>query len=196
MEPVQSERGVGHGARRSSTPPTTACWPTATPGCRRARSPQQAGVPLSQVHYHFGSKRAAWCSRCSRSRTVVGWPARPTMYAQDEPLWRRYEQACDFLEDDLESGYVRVLQEMIAAGWSTPEIAAAARELLAGWYELLTEVADGGGRALRRARPVHARRGRHADRQRLHRVARRCCCSGFDRHAAADPRRACVASAR
>ena len=30
---------------------------------------------------------------------------------------------------------------MIAAGWSTPEIGAAAREMLAGWYELLTEVA-------------------------------------------------------
>ncbi len=26
--------------------------------------------------------------------------------------------ACDFLDEDLESGYVRVLQEMIAAGWS------------------------------------------------------------------------------
>ena len=63
------------------------------------------------------------------------------MYAEDAPLWRRYEQACDFLEDDLESGFVRVLQEMIAAGWSTPEIGAAARTLLGGWYELLTEVA-------------------------------------------------------
>ena len=30
---------------------------------------------------------------------------------------------------------------MIAAGWSNPEIAGAARSLLAGWYELLTEVA-------------------------------------------------------
>ena len=41
------------------------------------------------------------------------------MYAEDVPLWQRYEQACDFLEDDLESGYVRVLQEMIAAGGRT-----------------------------------------------------------------------------
>ena len=47
------------------------------------------------------------------------------MYAHDRPLWQRYEQACDFLEDDLESGYVRVLQEMIAEGWSTPAIAEA-----------------------------------------------------------------------
>jgi hypothetical protein len=42
------------------------------------------------------------------------------MYAEDLPLWQRYERACDYLEDDLDSGYVRVLQEMIAAGWSNP----------------------------------------------------------------------------
>ena len=63
------------------------------------------------------------------------------MYGEDRPLWQRYEQACDFLDDDLESGYVRVLQEMIAAGWSNPEIGDAVRELLSGWYLLLAEVA-------------------------------------------------------
>jgi len=62
------------------------------------------------------------------------------MYAQDAPLWKRYEQACDYLEDDLESGYVRVLQEMIAAGWSEPEVGAAVRSLLSGWYDVLSEV--------------------------------------------------------
>jgi AcrR family transcriptional regulator len=101
---------------------------------------QHAGVPLSQVHYHFGSKGAMVLAVLeSENRRRL---ARQTqMYGQDVPLWRRYEQACDFLEDDLESGYVRVLQEMIAAGWSNPEIAAAARQIVAGWYELLTEVA-------------------------------------------------------
>ena len=63
------------------------------------------------------------------------------MYAEARPLWQRYEQACDFLDDDLESGYVRVLQEMIAAGWSNQEIGDAVRELLSGWFVLLTEVA-------------------------------------------------------
>lgn len=101
---------------------------------------QEAGVPLSQVHYHFGSKGAMVLAVLeSENRRRL---ARQTqMYGQDMPLWRRYEQACDFLEDDLESGYVRVLQEMIAAGWSNPDIAAAARQMVAGWYELLTEVA-------------------------------------------------------
>jgi hypothetical protein len=63
------------------------------------------------------------------------------MYAQARPLWQRYEQACDFLEDDLDSGYVRVLQEMIAAGWSNQDISDAVRKLLSGWFVLLTDVA-------------------------------------------------------
>lgn len=101
---------------------------------------QEAGVPLSQVHYHFGSKRGmvlALLEAENRRRLA----RQSSMYALDEPLSRRYERACDFLEDDLESGFVRVLQEMIAAGWSAPDIAEAARTLLAGWYDLLTDVA-------------------------------------------------------
>ena len=105
---------------------------------------QAAGVPLSQVHYHFGSKGGlvlALLETENRRRL-----ARQTaMYAEDEPLWRRYERACDYLEDDLESGYVRVLQEMIAAGWSTPEIGSATREMVKGWYDLLYEVAAEAG---------------------------------------------------
>ena len=102
---------------------------------------QEAGVPLSQVHYHFGSKGGMVLAllEAENQRRLARQTA---MYAEDVPLWRRYERACDFLEDDLESGYVRVLQEMIAAGWSTPEIGAAAREIVAGWYELLTDVAS------------------------------------------------------
>jgi AcrR family transcriptional regulator len=101
---------------------------------------QQAGVPLSQVHYHFGSK-GGMVLALLESENHRRLARQSGMYAQDLPLWRRYEQACDFLEDDLESGYVRVLQEMIAAGWSTPAIAEAARSMLFGWYEVLTQVA-------------------------------------------------------
>ena len=56
-------------------------------------------------------------------------------------MTRRYERACDFLEDDLDSGYVRVLHEMIAAGWSNAEISQAVRELVGGWFALLVDVA-------------------------------------------------------
>jgi AcrR family transcriptional regulator len=101
---------------------------------------EKAGVPLSQLHYHFGSKQGlilALFEEENQRRLA----RQQSMYAQDLPLWQRYEQACDYLEDDLDSGYVRVLQESIAAGWSNREVRDAVRELLGGWFALLAEVA-------------------------------------------------------
>jgi AcrR family transcriptional regulator len=99
-----------------------------------------AGVPLSQLHYHFGSKQQL-ILEVLQAEDARRLARQMTMYAEERPLWQRYEQACDFLEDDLASGYVRVLQEMIAAGWSDPTIGARVRELLQGWLDLVTSVA-------------------------------------------------------
>jgi AcrR family transcriptional regulator len=99
----------------------------------------EAEVPLSQLHYHFGSKGGlvlALFEEENRRRL----DRQTRMYAEDVPLWVRYERACDFLEDDLDSGYVRVLQEMIAAGWSNEQVGDAVRELLGGWFKLLVDV--------------------------------------------------------
>ncbi len=101
---------------------------------------QEAGVPVSQLNYHFGSKQGLILTLLEEEnrRRLARQTA---MYAENAPLWKRYEQACDFLEDDLESGYVRVLQEMIAAGWSDRELGQQVRQLLRGWIGLVTEVA-------------------------------------------------------
>jgi AcrR family transcriptional regulator len=100
----------------------------------------EAGVPLSQLHYHFGSKGGLVLALLEEEN-LRRLDRQTRMYAEDLPLWQRYEQACDFLENDLESGYVRVLQEMIAAGWSNAQIGQAVRDLLDGWYSLLAAVA-------------------------------------------------------
>lgn len=101
-----------------------------------------AGVPLSQIHYHFGSKRGLMLEvLAEENRRLLD--RQRSMFSQDIPLWKQWEQACDFLEDDLESGYVRVLLEMASAGWSDPEIAAAVRAMIGGWFGLLASVARG-----------------------------------------------------
>jgi AcrR family transcriptional regulator len=100
-----------------------------------------ARVPLSQIHYHFGSKQNLVLEVLDEeNRRLLDRQTR--MYGEDVPLWKQWEQACDFLDDDLESGYVRVLQEMVAAGWSNEEIAEAVRAEVRGWADLLTTVAD------------------------------------------------------
>ena len=106
-----------------------------------------AGVPLSQIHYHFGGKQGLVLALLEHENTrLIGRQRR--MYADDVPLWKRYEQACDFLEDDIASGYVRVLQEMIAAGWSDAKVAHQVLALLQSWQAVLEEVAASAGNLL------------------------------------------------
>jgi AcrR family transcriptional regulator len=100
-----------------------------------------AGVPLSQIHYHFGSKQGLVLEVLEEENRKL-LERQKGMYSSDMPLWKQWEQACDYLEDDLESGYVRVLQELMAAGWSNPEIAVAVKTMLRNWYVLLADVAQ------------------------------------------------------
>ena len=104
------------------------------------RVADEARVPLSQIHYHFGSKQELILGLLERENERL--LARQTeMYARDLPLSERWDIACNFLEDDLASGYVRVLQEMIAAGWADTAIAVEIRRMLSGWSSLLARVA-------------------------------------------------------
>jgi AcrR family transcriptional regulator len=95
-----------------------------------------AGMPLSQIHYHFGGKQGLVLALLDHENTRLV-DRQQRMYAADAPLWKRYEQACDFLEDDIASGYVRVLQEMIAAGWSDTKVAQQVLALLQSWQAVL-----------------------------------------------------------
>ncbi len=62
-----------------------------------------AGVPLSQIHYHFGSKQGLLLAlfkdlnnRLLRRQTE--------MFDSDLPLSRQWQLACDYLDEDLASG--------------------------------------------------------------------------------------------
>jgi len=104
------------------------------------RVAEVAGVPVSQIHYHFGSmQQLVLAILADQNQRLLDRQVQ--LFATPDPLWRQWERACEFLEQDLESGYVRILQEMIAAGWSDPEVAASVRVLLGGWYGLLADVA-------------------------------------------------------
>jgi AcrR family transcriptional regulator len=104
------------------------------------RVAELANVPLSQIHYHYGSKQELIIAvLAAENERLLARQA--SMFGSEEPLWRQWEQACDYLDEDLASGYVRVLLEMVAAGWSDPELAVPVREQLSGWFRLLTDVA-------------------------------------------------------
>jgi AcrR family transcriptional regulator len=99
----------------------------------------RAGVPLSQIHYHFGGRQGLVLAVLAQQNEEL-LARQEQMYGSEVSLAERYEQACAFLREDLESGYVRLLQEMIATGWSDPTIGAEVTRLLRGWFDLLEQV--------------------------------------------------------
>lgn len=102
---------------------------------------ERAGVPLSQIHYHFGSKDEM-ILELLRAENDKLLQRQVEMFERDLPLWKRWDIACDYLDEDLASGYVRVLHEMMAAGWSSDVIGKEVTGMLRGWNEVLTRLAD------------------------------------------------------
>ena len=96
-----------------------------------------AGVPLSQIHYHFGSKEQLVLATLDAENARL-LTRQAALYANDEPLSQQWSRACDYLDDDLDSGYVRMLHEAIAAGFTHTEINAQVRAMSDGWVEVLT----------------------------------------------------------
>ena len=102
---------------------------------------EAAGVPLSQIHYHFGSKQGLVLALfeylnaqlLDRQDALFGDPALK--------LSEQWDRACDYLDEDIASGYVRVLQELIVASYSDAAVAKVVRAGLAAWVELIVELA-------------------------------------------------------
>ena len=100
-----------------------------------------AGVPLSQIHYHFGSKQGMMLALfeylnaqlLDRQQRMFGDPTLK--------ISQQWDLACQYLDEDIASGYVRVLQELITASWVDPAVAKVVRAGLMGWFDLILQVA-------------------------------------------------------
>ena len=99
-----------------------------------------AGVPLSQIHYHFGSKQGLLVALLEYLNEQLLARQHRMFHDQGLALSQQWDLACDYLDEDLASGYVRVLQELWAAGWSDPEVAKVVRHTILGWVDLLARV--------------------------------------------------------
>ena len=77
-----------------------------------------AGVPLSQIHYHFGSKQGMVLALFEHLNSQLLDRQDAMFHDSSLTLSEQWDRACDYLDEDIASGYVRVLQELIAASWA------------------------------------------------------------------------------
>ena len=100
-----------------------------------------AGVPLSQIHYHFGSKQGLVLALFEYLDAQLLDRQQALFSDPSLSLADQWDRACAYLDDDLASGYVRVMQELAAAGWADPTVGAVVRKSLEDWIGLVIELA-------------------------------------------------------
>ena len=88
---------------RSSPPPAPACSPTATRTCRPGASPRR---PASRSARSTTTSAQAGSSswRVLEAENARLLERQRAMFGGPEPLWRQWERACDFLDEDLAVG--------------------------------------------------------------------------------------------
>jgi AcrR family transcriptional regulator len=116
----------------------------------------EAGVRLSLVHYHFGGRQGLLLAVLERENELL-LRRQQKLYAEPGPLADKWRTACDFLDEDVRSGYVRVLWELWAAGLADEDLAAGWRAAMAGWRSLLESVYAGWAQEIGLELPISAR---------------------------------------
>lgn len=103
----------------------------------------EAGVNLSLIHYHFGSREGLLLAVLDEMNAALLERQRELYERQDLALFEKWTRAVEFYRTDLKSGYVRMLLELAAEGFSNPQLAARARLAMRGWRDLLSGVVAG-----------------------------------------------------
>jgi AcrR family transcriptional regulator len=98
----------------------------------------RAGTRLSLVQYHFGSKRGLLLAVLD-DLTEQLLARQRALFDDGRPFAEQWRTACDYLRDDIRSGYVRILWELWAAGLADPQLAERWQVTQRNWRELIVE---------------------------------------------------------
>lgn len=103
---------------------------------------QDAGVNHALIGYHFhGKQQLVLAVLDSANNELIERQTR--MYRDTASARQKWKQACDFYEEDLNSGFVRLLMELMGASFHDEPLRREFVPRLLSWHQLVeTAVAD------------------------------------------------------
>jgi AcrR family transcriptional regulator len=97
---------------------------------------RQAGVNHALIGYHFRGKQQLVLAVLDEANKQL-LERQERMYQGTTSASRQWQQACDFYEEDLKSGFVRLLMELMGASFHDEELRKEFVPRVSGWHRLV-----------------------------------------------------------
>jgi len=97
---------------------------------------REAGVNHALIGYHFHGKQQLVLAVLDEANKQL-LERQERMYQGASSAGEQWQQACDFYEEDLKSGFVRLLMELMGASFHDPELRREFVPRLSGWHRLV-----------------------------------------------------------